>query len=96
MVATFQQEVQSLGETAFFEQLREDHAYWDRCRSRWGDGRGYKVDIRRWTDDWFDHSTREERYRFIEQEIQRRWRDMMTNLDAQLSSAQPGEAVAAA
>ena len=33
---------------------------------------------------------------FIEQEIQRRWRNMMTKLDAQLSSAEPSEGTAAA
>jgi hypothetical protein len=95
-VSTFHQEVQSVGETAFFEQLREDHGYWDKCRGRWGGGPGYKMDIRRWTNSWFDHTTREERYRFIENEIQRRWRDMMSKLDAQLVSVDVGKDAAAA
>jgi hypothetical protein len=82
--AGFYQEAQSVGETVFFEQLREDHEYWDRCRGRWGGGPGYKSDIRHWTDDWF-LSGREERHRFIEQEIRQRWREMMAKLDVQLS-----------
>jgi hypothetical protein len=95
-VAAFQQEVQALGETAFFEQLREDQEYWGQCRDRWGGGPGYKMDIRRWTDNWFDASKRDERDQFIEQELQRRWRDMMDNLDAQLASAEPSVEVSAA
>lgn len=95
-ISNFEKEVLAVGETAFFEQLREDHGYWDKCRNRWGGGPGYKVDIRRWTDSWFDHSTRAERYTFIENEIQRRWRDAMTKLDAQLASADVADEVAAA
>jgi len=48
------------------------------------------------TDSWFDHTTREERYRFIENEIQRRWRDIMSKLDEQLVSVDVGEEVVAA
>lgn len=95
-IVSLYQEVQSVGETAFFEQLREDQIYWDRCRGRWGGGQGYKSDIRGWTDEWFDRSVREERHQFVEQEVQRRWRGLMAALDAQLSSAEPGEDVAAA
>lgn len=91
MIATFELGVQSLGETAFFEKLREDQDYWNQCRQRWGGGAGYKIDIRRWTDTWFDSPLREERYHFIEQEIQQRWTEMIASLDAQLSSAEPGE-----
>ena len=54
------------------------------------------MDIRQWTNQWFDHSTREERYRFIEHEIQHRWRDLMGSLDAQLVSVQPVEDVVGA
>lgn len=93
--ATFHQEVQSVGETAFFEQLREDHGYWTRCQNRWGTGPGYRVDIHDWTDDWFDHSTRAERYKFVENEIQRRWCDAMRKLDTQLASAAVSDEVAA-
>jgi hypothetical protein len=93
-VAAFFQEVQSLGETAFFEQLREDQSYWDRCRARWGGGQGYKVDIREWTDEWFEHANRAERYGFVEQEIGRRWENMMDNLAEQLSAAQTPDKVA--
>lgn len=83
-MATYFVEVQQLGETAFAEQLRGDHAYWQECQNRWGGGPGYKADIRRNTATWFGNDIREARHEFIDAEVQRRWEQMIDKLAAQL------------
>lgn len=87
-VADFEQQVQSVGETAFSEQLRGDAAYWAKCQDRWGRGKGYKDDITGWTREWFDEDAghRKERYEYIDREVKRRWREMLGKLSAQLRS----------
>jgi hypothetical protein len=95
-VVQFYQDVQALGETAFFDQLKADVANWNTCSSRWGGGPGYKSDIGRWTDDWFSRQERRHRYEFIEQEIQRRWRELIAILDQQVTSQRSQEDAAAA
>lgn len=88
-VSDFYQQIQSLGETVFLEQLRNDNDYWSRCADRWGAGKGYKDDITSWTDDWFSKESRQERYAYIDAEVKRRWREMLAVLRARLSSAEP-------
>ena len=85
----FYQEVQTLGEAAFLDQLGDDHAYWNRCYGRWGAGSGYKNDIRRWTGEWFSEAQHRERCQFVENEIQRRWREMLCGLASQLTLEDP-------
>jgi hypothetical protein len=85
----FYQDVQSLGESAFLDRLKEAYDYWNRCSSRWGQGSGYKSDIRSWTGDWFSAEEREARRQFIEQEIQRGWEGVVQTLTDQL--AETGE-----
>ncbi len=82
----FYQDVQTLGETAFLGQLQAAQDYWLRCAQRWGGGPGYKTDIKRWTESWFESDARRERHEFIEAEIQRRWRELIDRLDAQVAS----------
>ncbi len=87
-VNEFCQDIQSIGEAAYGDQLRADDAYWQRCRNRWGLGRGvYKLDIRQWTDDWFSEEQRAERRRFIESELQRRWRMVVDGIRSRVASA---------
>ncbi|AEB07943.1 helix-turn-helix domain-containing protein [Desulfobacca acetoxidans] len=85
----FYKDIQTLGETYFLDQLKSDFAYWNQCTRRWGRGPGYKNDIKHWTDDWFSKPERLQRYDFLEQEIQRRWQDLLKKLDKQLASIQP-------
>lgn len=77
-------DVQQLGETAFAEQLRADHAYWQQCQNRWGGGPGYKADIRKQTGHWFRSEIRDARHHFIESEVQRRWEQLIDRLATQL------------
>ncbi len=86
-------EIQQLGETAFAEQLRADHAYWQACQERWGGGPGYKAEIRRNTDRWFNNDIREARHDFIKAEVLRRWEDMMERLAAQLEQEPVSERI---
>lgn len=80
-------DVQQLGESAFADQLREAHAYWEQCQNRWGQGRpGYKDDVRRSTKDWFLNKSREARHEFVEKEIQDRWQELMERLAQQLET----------
>jgi transcriptional regulator with XRE-family HTH domain len=90
------QEVETLGEAAFLDQLTKDSAYWNQCYNRWGGGPGYKNDIRHWTGEWFSKAERIDRYEFVEQEIQRRWQDLIRKFDEQLASAAPVDEAAAA
>ncbi len=82
----FYQDVQTLGETAFLEQLREDHDYWNKCSARWGGGPGYKGDLMHWTNDWFSEEDRLQRDEFIEKEVENRWQDLIGKLDQQVAS----------
>lgn len=82
----FYQDVQSLGETAFLNQLQGAQDYWLQCVRRWGEGQGYKTEIKRWTESWFTNESRQERHEFIEMEIQRRWRELIERLGSQVAS----------
>ena len=86
-VNEFFQDVQSVGDAAFGNQLREDDGYWQRCRDRWGRGDGYKMDIRQWTDSWFSEERRAERRKFIESELQQQWRKVVNNMRSRVASA---------
>ncbi len=86
--ASFVVDVQQLGESAFREELRRDHGYWEDCRGRWGGGPGYKGDIREWTKRWFKDEVREARHQFIQTEVQRRWAQMVDGLAARLGSGE--------
>lgn len=90
------QDVQALGESAFLDQLKTDLAYWSECSGRWGQGPGYKSDIRQWTDTWFSNREHQRRCEFIESEIQRMWRELLNKLSEQITSAQPDESARAA
>lgn len=91
-VNEFFQNIQAVGEAAFGEQLRDDDSYWYRCRNRWGGGSGYKMEIHQWTDDWFSEERRAERRRFIETELQRRWREVVQGVRSRVASANVSEA----
>lgn len=95
-VNEFFQDIQSVGEAAFGDQLREDAGYWQRCRDRWGGGAGYKVEIRRWTDEWFSEERRAERRKFIESELQQRWRKVVSGIRSRVASASQVESTVAA
>ncbi len=90
----FFQDIQAVGEAAFGEQLRDDDKYWHRCRNRWGAGRGYKMEVSQWTDNWFSEECRAERRQFIEAELQRRWRDVVQGFRSRVASAAPTDAPA--
>jgi len=77
----------SLGEGAFQGQLGDDSEYWKKCQDRWGLGKGYKIDVSRWTSSWFDTDAGKKRKVFIENELQRQWNDLLKKLDGLLSSA---------
>jgi transcriptional regulator with XRE-family HTH domain len=77
-------DVQQLGEAAFADQLKEDRQYWEQCQNRWGQGPGYKDDIRAWTREWFSNESRKARHDFVEKEIQRRWQNLMNKLSEHL------------
>ena len=79
---------QALGEGAYLDQLGEDFEYWRKCQGRWGGGPGYKSEISRWTSSWFSEESRKDRTAFIEAEVQRRWKELVEKLDAQLTSAE--------
>ena len=91
----FYQDVQSLGENAYLEQLKADYDYWNNCTSRWGGGHGYISVIRRWTKDWFSTEPRVQRYEFIEREVQRLWRELIKQLDEQLAYGREEDAESA-
>ncbi len=82
----FEIEVQQIGESAFADQLREDHPYWEKNQNRWGKGPGYKDSVRSSTKDWFLDKSRETRHDFVEKEIQRRWQQVAERLAQQLET----------
>jgi hypothetical protein len=96
-VAEFYQKAQALGETAFETELSGDFGYWSKTQGRWGQGPGYRDDIKHWTDEWFRSVAREEREKFINTEVGRAWEKMLAGLNAQISSKEQlenGEPVA--
>ena len=92
-VGDYYQWTQVLGEGVFKGQLADDSEYWRKCQERWGMGKGYKIDVSRWTSAWFDTDDLKERKVYIELELQRQWRELLKRLDGLLSSAD-GEAAA--
>jgi hypothetical protein len=82
------QDIQSVGEAAFGDQLRQDNAYWQDCQNRWGGGPGYKMEIREWTGNWFSEGRRTERREFIERELQQRWREVVNSIRSRVTSAE--------
>jgi transcriptional regulator with XRE-family HTH domain len=77
-------DVQVLGETAFTPALKGDQRYWDQCQDRWGQGKGYKADVRDWTGIWFANQSRTNRHEFVEAEIQNAWTHLLNSLEQQL------------
>ena len=58
-----QKQAELISEAIFEEPLREDSKLWGDCQKRWGQGKGYKVDISRYANDWLNH---EERQRLLD------------------------------
>ena len=46
--------VQAAGREAFKQTLAKDFDFWTKCENRWGQGPGYRSDIRDMTDEEFD------------------------------------------
>jgi len=85
-VSEFNKMAESLGETAFEAELSGDFSYWSKTQGRWGQGPGYRDDIKNWTNDWFSEEKRKEREQFINAEVQKIWQKMLLELSAQISS----------
>jgi transcriptional regulator with XRE-family HTH domain len=85
-IAELYKKAQTLGETAFETELSADFNYWLRCQNRWGEGPGYRDDIKDWTSDWFDEDIRNKREEFIDVEVQKLWKQMLSELGEQISS----------
>ncbi|HPS89823.1 MAG TPA: hypothetical protein PLC35_07620, partial [Methanosarcina vacuolata] len=85
-VASFFVDIQQLGEAVFAEPLKSEYNYWNQCQNRWGMGTGYKYDIRNWTEEWFSKDSCIEKHAFLEDEIQRRWAQMVEQLAQTIES----------
>ncbi len=85
-MAEFYQKALTLGETAFETELSGDFDYWSKTQDRWGQGPGYRDDIKGWTREWFNEETRAEREEYINREIQKRWKELLSELHAKISS----------
>ena len=43
-----------MGATIHTNDMQTDAAFWARCEDRWGQGPGYKSDVRQFHEEWFD------------------------------------------
>ena len=85
-VTEFHKNAETLGGTAFETELSGDFNYWSKTQGRWGQGPGYRDDIKDWTDEWFNEDTRKEREGYINGEVVKAWQKMLAGLSAQISS----------
>ena len=84
--AAFYKNAETLGGTAFETELSGDFEYWSKTQGRWGQGPGYRDDVKDWTNEWFNEDTRKEREGYINTEILKAWQKMLVELNAQISS----------
>jgi transcriptional regulator with XRE-family HTH domain len=94
-VSSFYQWSQSMGGSAFQNLLGEDIDYWRKCQDRWGAGPGYKSEISHRTNNWFDDDASKERQKFIESELQKKWKESLDKLNQLLSAFEVSAAVPA-
>ena len=85
-IAEFNKNAETLGGTAFETELSGDFSYWSKTQGRWGQGPGYRDDIKDWTDEWFNEDARKEREEYINREVLKAWQKMLAELSAQISS----------
>jgi hypothetical protein len=72
--------IYSRGRTAFRRELGGDDEFWRKCMNRWGKGRGYRDDIRDWTDEQFD-SSYDDSHRTLRAAISEEWAKVVSFLE---------------
>lgn len=76
--------LQASGREAFKQTLAKDHAFWERCEQRWGQGKGYRQAIRDLTDQEIENS-RVELERILKGLLAAEWANLVSLLNGLLA-----------
>lgn len=79
------QKVQLMGLASFRDHLKLDQAFWNDCRSEWGQGGGYKSRIASRNLDWFAQPERRALEQAVLKMIAREWSDALDRIEQMLS-----------
>jgi len=85
--ATHLDRVQDAAKSAFLSTLKEDVAFWDECQSVRGSPYRDKVAAR--SEKWFRDSARERTRRFLRDQMENSWQEIVRRLGAVLSEFAP-------
>jgi hypothetical protein len=86
--AQFKQ-LQVAGAALFEESLKADATLWAQCEGRWGAGPGYRDDIVRWSEQWFDDDARQSMHAELRKIIRASWTNIVTSVSEMLAAAAP-------
>ena len=82
-----QKQAELLSEAVFEEPLRGDSNLWNACQERWGQGKGYKVDIFQQADDWLSHVERQDLFDKLRTNIEEKWNEFLKELEGKVGRA---------
>lgn len=82
-------QLQVAGATLFEESLKADATLWARCEERWGAGPGYRDDIVRWSERWFDDDARQPMHAEVGKIIRAGWANILASISQMLVAVAP-------
>ncbi len=82
-----QKQAELISEAIFEEPLREDSKLWGNCQERWGGGKGYKVDIARYTDNWLNTEERQDLFNKLRANMGEKWNEFLKELEGKVGRA---------
>lgn len=85
--ATHLDRVQDAAKSAFLSTLKEDVAFWDECQAV--SGSPYRDKIASRSEEWFRHSARESIRKFLRDQMESNWQEIVKRLGAVLSEFAP-------
>lgn len=83
--------VQTAGRETFKQTLEQDLEFWGDCEERWGQGKGYRHDISKKTDERFKGSY-EDAHRLVRKLIVDEWSKVVSLLESMLRQTESVEA----
>jgi transcriptional regulator with XRE-family HTH domain len=83
--------LQVAGAALFEEVLKADAALWAECEQRWGDGPGYRHDIIRKNELWFESEARQAMHAQVGETLRGSWREVVDGVSKMLAAASASE-----
>ncbi len=73
--------IQAIGKEIFREKLQKGDDLWNVLQDRWGQGPGYKVEISKTTDNWFDEEEQQKAHELIQKSVAKSWANLLTKIE---------------